>query len=389
MSLHDELSRLADTAPRPDIDHTLWDRGRALRRRDRLIASALVLVMVVILGGLASIVLGTPRAVAPAGDTVPGGAIPSRIENIPADLTGPLEKDLAIGQASVAYISDNGVPVAIGATDGRYHLLDLPELPTETGPTALSPDGRRLAWATPKRLYVADLESGDVLKFAHNVGRGARVTSMFWHPDSVNLRWIGRAAGQAMMGYLDVTGPSETSGDFRQEIRGIPSPDEDVIAVPSDGMVAAAPFLREGDGPGGGHFSESIDRSLPADLYPDGASVRPLGWAAEDLLVAEIDAPAGSDVEGQHLALFTSPDRPESEWTYRIVMEDVPDADISVAVDLIPDLDGTSNQQLTHDFGEPDWPAERDISWLIGLGVAGALSLLYGLRWLWRRRTGL
>jgi hypothetical protein len=64
-------------------------------------------------------------------------------------------------------------------------------------------------------------------------------------------------------------------------------------------------------------------------------------------------------------------------------------ASLSVAVDLIPDLDGTSNQQLTHDFGEPDWPAERDISWLIGLGVAGALSVLLGLRWVWRRRTHL
>ena len=47
---------------------------------------------------------------------------------------------------------------------------------------------------------------------------------------------------------------------------------------------------------------------------------------------------------------------------------------MSVAVDLIPDLDGTSSQQLTHDFGEPDWPEERDISWIIGLGVAAALQ---------------
>ncbi|QIK74655.1 hypothetical protein G7071_03635 [Nocardioides piscis] len=60
---------------------------------------------------------------------------------------------------------------------------------------------------------------------------------------------------------------------------------------------------------------------------------------------------------------------------------------LSVAVDLIPDLDGRSAQRLTHDFGEPKW-AGRDISWLIGLGVAGALSVLYGLRWVWRRRTG-
>ncbi len=128
-------------------------------------------------------------------------------------------------------------------------------------------------------------------------------------------------------------------------------------------------------------------RPLPTDLYPSGASVRPLGWATDDLVLAEVDAPAGSYVEGSHLALFTSPDRPESEWTYRIVMRDLPAVDVSIATDLIPDLDGTSNQQLTHDFGEPAIPGERDISWMIGLGVAGAIAVLMGLRWLWRRRT--
>ena len=43
---------------------------------------------------------------------------------------------------------------------------------------------------------------------------------------------------------------------------------------------------------------------------------------------------------------MTSPDRPESEWTYRILLRDLPDAlSLSLAVDLIPDLDGTSAQE--------------------------------------------
>ena len=79
MSLHDQLQRLADTAPRPGIDHAGWERGRALRRRDRLVTSAVVVVMVLVVGGLASLVLGPPRAVAPANETVPAGAIPRRI----------------------------------------------------------------------------------------------------------------------------------------------------------------------------------------------------------------------------------------------------------------------------------------------------------------------
>ena len=49
------------------------------------------------------------------------------------------------------------------------------------------------------------------------------------------------------------------------------------------------------------------------------------GWAADSLLLAQVDAPAGSYVEGRAPGPVTSPDRPESEWTYRIVMRDVPD----------------------------------------------------------------
>ena len=75
-------------------------------------------------------------------------------------------------------------------------------------------------------------------------------------------------------------------------------------------------------------------------------------------MLARIDGPDGSYVEGPHLALFSAPTVPETGWTYRIVLRDLPDdADLSVAVDLVPDLDGTSSQQLTHDF---PLPSERD-----------------------------
>ncbi len=74
---------------------------------------------------------------------------------------------------------------------------------------------------------------------------------------------------------------------------------------------------------------------------------------------------------------------PEQQWTLRgSCARDVANQELSIAVDLIPDLDGTSSQQLTHDFGTPD---QRDISWIIGLGVAAAIAALMGLRWLWRR----
>lgn len=67
-----------------------------------------------------------------------------------------------------------------------------------------------------------------------------------------------------------------------------------------------------------------LRRPLDTGLHPRGARVSPLGWAADSLMVAELDAPQGSDVEGRHLALMTSPDGPQDEWTFRILLRDVP-----------------------------------------------------------------
>jgi hypothetical protein len=62
---------------------------------------------------------------------------------------------------------------------------------------------------------------------------------------------------------------------------------------------------------------------------------------------------------------------------------------LSVAVDLVPDLDGTSSQELTHDFGDtvddPPAPLGIELSLFIGLAVAAAIAALLGLRLLWRR----
>jgi hypothetical protein len=386
--LRTTLHRLADTATPLPVGDDLWQRGRAARRRGQVLAIAAVLAILASVGGVATLVTTTDREARTASsEEVPGGAIPSRILDPTQDLSGvpDLESDLRIGRASVAFIPSSGIPVVIGANDGAYHLLDLPGLLAGATPFVVSPDGRRLAWATPDRLRVADLETGDVLDFAHNGGSGADVTTILWLPDSTELRWVGRARGQAVMGQLDVTAPSEVAGVYRAVGRGIPSPGADVIARATDGTAVAVPFLTRGEGPGSGPSNEVLQRTLPADLYPDGASVTPLGWADDHLVVAQVYGPPGSYVEGQHLVLFTSPDRPESEWTYRIVARDIPQnaVPLSIAVDLIPDLDGTSAQQLTHDFDRP--ADQRDISWMIGLGVAAAIAVLLGLRRLWRR----
>lgn len=52
---------------------------------------------------------------------------------------------------------------------------------------------------------------------------------------------------------------------------------------------------------------------------------------------------------------------------------------VSIAVDLIPDLDGTSNQQLTHDFGDPDVPGDspwRDRAPVLLGGLLAGLAFI-------------
>jgi hypothetical protein len=138
-----------------------------------------------------------------------------------------------------------------------------------------------------------------------------------------------------------------------------------------------------------------IDRALPADLYPDGAVVTPVGWADEDTVVAIIDPPPSDVVERPRLALVTSPDVPESEWTFREFLPRLPPEATSFAVDLVPDLTGDPDQELTHDFAAADEGSDNPLAFtgieltlFIGLGVAAAIAALMALRWLWRRFPG-
>ena len=380
--LRTALERVADSSEPLPVADDLWQRGRAARRRAQLTAVAAVLVLLASVTGAVWLLGDGDREARTASPGVPGGAIPSRIDDVPVDF--PLSDDLAIGRASVAFLSPTtGRPVVIGARDGHPHQLDLPDSPGEADRLVLSPDGASVAWAVLGRVHVLDLETG-LDSFIPPNDERADVRTLAWTPSSGHLLWTGTGrGGRETSGLLPVDAEQEILDP--SAVRGIPSPTGQLTAVASTEARGAAPFVERG--------GRSLDRALPTDLYPQGATVRPLGWTEDHLVVAQVDGPSGSYVEGQHLVLLTSPDVPESAWTYRILARDIPQdrTPLSLAVDLVPDLDGTSSQELTHDFGDvsgadgPLRPYGIELSLFIGLGVAAAVAVLLALRWLWRR----
>jgi hypothetical protein len=307
--------------------------------------------------------------------------VPSRVD------TGSLES----GSAIVDLVS--GDVRRIPAVDA---FLGSPVAVSTLGWSA---DSSQLAWwgrtlrpssdagsevGTHGAIGLVDARTGDqtALKGA---GRGARTAAV-----SVNdSGWLTLVTEDRAEGWVldaDFSGGGGSSVRLSRDLAGgdpgtvaSRQPTGVLTVLEATGTTRAVPFVTE-DG-------EVVDRRLDRELYPTGAAqVSPLGWATDSLVLAQVDGPTGSYVEGRHLALLTSPDRPRSEWTYRIVMRELADvAELSLAVDLVPDLDGTSSQQLTHDFGDVLAPDHSDSSWIIGLGVAAAIGVLLGLRWLWHR----
>lgn len=428
--LRTRMHRVADEVTPLPVADDLWRRGQAARHRGQALVVAAVLVVLASVGGGVALWSPSDREARTASSEVPEGAIPSRID-VPDDLEATT--DLAVGRASVAFVASSGQPVVVTATDGRYHALDLTGW--DGGLLSLSPDGEHLAWTSdsddagrPREGFgLVELATGD-LRLVSSGSQGSLLPEeISWSPSGSWLTWFAdddvsrmpvdhvgvftqetTATGKEVEwsavddeGNLTfwAQGPRQWLGDGTYERKKMSdgtafdagrtgrnhaataAPDGNTVALASSARVPAVDFLT------GDRFAE---RTLDPDLYPDGAQVSPLGWTQDSLLLARVDGPPGSYVEGPHIALMTSPDRPASEWTYRIVVRDVPDvAELSVAVDLVPDLDGTSSQALTHDFGdttpESPRPLGIELSLFIGLAVAAAIALLLALRWLWRR----
>jgi hypothetical protein len=371
--LREELDALARTQTFSP-DPSAWDRGRRARRTSRVVRGAAAVAVMAAAVGAGTLSL-RPDATGPAGGVVPEGALPRVVPRVEGDVL----TDLAIGRASVAYVDESAQPVLVDATTGTANEVELPDFPTaevfdlsadvRVGPwLALSPDGTRLAYPTativddpgrPRSFQVAwfrvvDLTTGES-ELVDLPECGPTPRAMTWTPDGgIAIDAMGRPSfEESNPGVVSCTVDPVAGSSGSKALLGVTAPGggvsatfpgsdvryEDLVegrAPDPDAVVDAVPFVTSS--------REDLDRPLPSDTYRSGATVLPIGWADNSLLVAQV----GSDV-----VLLTSPDRPDSEWLWRTVISDVPvsEGGLSIAVDLVPDLTGDPDQELTHDFG--------------------------------------
>lgn len=451
--LRDELDRIAAAAPVADVPADTWARAQRAKRRDRVATLAAVAAAVAIPAGL---VAGLPLSAAPpvaSGSADARDGVPGHVWSVPERLTGQrpdgswssdrVETDLAIGRGAVAYATPGGLPVVVGARDGAYHLLDLPGFlggsvlarGTAVG-LALSPDGRRLAYAwsgpvphsdatpMPSGIRIVDLGSGRVRTIRLAGGRGVAVEAIGWSPGSTWLVWRGRvttywtATSSASRGSATGrVGPRATTSEEVPDGRGEP-----VVSIADDGTVTLldeqratawdgralgrhrwtgpAPVSAAAASPSGRRVVvgaiagadgvASLDTATgqlsrhryPADLYPEGAASRPLGWLDERLLVALVTPVDTADAAAPQLVV-TTPQRGRAS-TYRIVGRTdvaVPDS-LTVAVDLM------TLTRPTVERPEPRWPWSDERKVVVGaLAALGLLGGVLGAR-RWRRPRG-
>lgn len=168
-TLHARLAELADDAPTGGVPATeLWARGKRAHRLRTVALAAIVVVVVGAVGAGVAVRLadGDGRRSAPATGGTP-------VIGLPIDY--PVGDDLpqlgtAPGPLAAIWVDRvrGGAPRAVGlvADTGRFGTLPIDPPYSEEWPTvgiALSPDGRRIAYSSPRRaLIVRDLVSGEI-----------------------------------------------------------------------------------------------------------------------------------------------------------------------------------------------------------------------------------
>ncbi|HEX6686734.1 MAG TPA: hypothetical protein VF062_28475 [Candidatus Limnocylindrales bacterium] len=279
-------------------------------------------------------------------------------------------------------LSPDGTKVAIGGEDDRIRILDLITGATRafpvphgmtTAPLAISPDGRRLAFASfPEiasegTLYLLDLDSGVVSSPLGPVSGAAAFS-----PDGTRLAvhtWTVRGYTISVIG-LD--------GELRWR-----QPVEESTQLSANSWSPDGKFLVTM------HYSRGyrvLDAengweariAIPADVLPGCGGEAVLGWRSPTVVLL-----SDGDVSGTSSNLITEVDL-ANEQTRVLSRFDVGKLDdlavcgVQLATALVPEM-------VTRPGSDPDrgtWPLWA----VITAGVASVLVLLPAALWMFRRR---
>jgi hypothetical protein len=379
--LREELQRIGDGAAIASVPVDTWTRARSARRRNLAAAVAASAASIAVVAGLAFGATGEDKSQPPVTDPGTPG-VPDRIEAVPAELThrdgdglptsDAVSDDLAVGPAAVVFLAGDSIPVVIGATDGRYHLLDLPEFNLKA--VTLSPSGELLAYSSKFGVRILDLTTGELRSDVDTSvmlpeGQPADVLHLDWsgpyndglvyafgYPDSSGVANAGRIlvdsnepfpgdslndpeaiwASNALGGFVGSGAKRAVYHDGQVHWkRGITSPGvpvalrsgvEDVYDVRRDGDSVRM-FRHDTD--------TDVELALPAD-FPADATV--VAWLGESQLLVS---------DGSRLLMVTYGDNPALTQ----VGDDSSGSDqLRIATELLADGQPTVHRP------EPDWP---------------------------------
>ena len=400
MTLHDELQRIADRAPVADVPDDTWSRARGARKRDLALTIAGVAAVLALVAGAVAWVPG--HLDPPIADTDSLGvpdhlyAVPERMEARENDDTWMRDEvtddPTVVGVGAAAWLTNSGLPVVVGASDGAYHLLDLDDFIGNvwrftaglgSPVVSLSPDGRELAYGyavfgpdsetepIPSGIRVVDLTTGAVREIPVPGEEGTAVGQIEWSPDGSWLAFTGMQQSywtKDSMGtsqYLDDAGPvlgRVPPGSDTPEVRSVGN-DEVGLAVDDRGTVTWVNGRVRVWDQDGVTVTEDEDPVLQRALgsTADGAAVRLDGNGSGTESTVEL-VPADGSAEPV------------------VVIPTGARSSLSLATELM------STDHPTVERPEPDWPwSEERISITIGLGVAAVIAAYLGLRWLVRR----
>lgn len=353
MTLHDELQRIGDRAPVADVPDDTWARARRSRRRDLAVTVGAVAAAIALLAG--TVIWWPTHHQTPVLSTEDLG-VPDHLYDVPAHMwdretDGSWTHDevtddpTVVGIGAAAWVDTvEDQAVVVGAADGRYHLLDLPDFAGINwrygngygGPiVALSPDGRDLAYPYDEPapggverpsltgIRVVDLTTGEVREIPVPGRIGTTITRIEWSQDG-SLSFLGMEHRNRGATYYVVRGqvPPGTS-------------QAEVSRANSD-------------------LEMPIDRPRMLGTTPDGTRVQIYSEFTEDESAVALVEPDGTERD-----IIEMPG-----WI---------GAFVSLATDLM------TTDRPTVDRPAPDWPWSPDTRHRLALLVIAVLLALAGI----------